>query len=70
MIEVIGILFLCYVLIGLEAIVPGGILGVLGFLGLFVAAYGLLPGEVFYLHYPTMLLGSTRNLTPMIPIIG
>ena len=39
MIEVIGVLFLCYVLIGLEAIVPGGILGILGFLGLFVAAY-------------------------------
>ena len=39
MIEVIGVLFLCYVLIGLEAIVPGGILGIIGFLGLFVAAY-------------------------------
>ena len=39
MIEVIGVLFLCYLLIGLEAIVPGGILGILGFLGLFFAAY-------------------------------
>ena len=39
MIEVIGVLCLCYLLIGLEAIVPGGVLGVLGFLGLFFAAY-------------------------------
>ena len=36
MIEVIGVLFLCYLLIGLEAIVPGGILGILGFFGLFL----------------------------------
>jgi membrane-bound serine protease (ClpP class) len=39
MIEVIGILAICYLLIGMEAIVPGGILGILGFAGLFVAAY-------------------------------
>ena len=39
MIEVVGVLFLCYLLIGLEAIVPGGILGILGFFGLFFAAY-------------------------------
>jgi hypothetical protein len=39
MMEVIGVLCLCYLLIGLEAIVPGGVLGVLGFLGLFFAAY-------------------------------
>jgi len=39
MIEVIGVLCLCYLLIGLEAIVPGGVLGVLGFFGLFFAAY-------------------------------
>jgi len=39
MIEVTGILVICYLLIGMEAIVPGGILGILGFVGLFVAAY-------------------------------
>ncbi|MEC8043550.1 MAG: NfeD family protein [Verrucomicrobiota bacterium] len=39
MTEVLGILILCYFLIGMEAIVPGGILGVLGFLGMFGAAY-------------------------------
>ncbi len=39
MTEIITVLFLSYVLIGFEAIVPGGILGILGFLGLFVAAY-------------------------------
>ena len=39
MTEVLGILILCYLLIGMEALVPGGILGVLGFLGMFGAAY-------------------------------
>ena len=39
MTEVLGVLFLCYLLIGMEVIVPGGILGILGFLGLFLAAY-------------------------------
>ena len=39
MTEILGVLFLCYLLIGMEAIVPGGILGILGFLGLFLAAY-------------------------------
>ena len=39
MIEIVGILVICYLLIGMEAIVPGGILGVLGFIGLFIAAY-------------------------------
>ena len=39
MTEVFGVLILCYLLIGMEAIVRGGILGVLGFLGLILAAY-------------------------------
>ena len=36
---IIGIVLLSYVLIAFEAIVPGGVLGLLGLIGLFIAAY-------------------------------
>ena len=39
MITIIGIIFIAYLLIGFEAIVPGGILGFAGLVGLFIAAY-------------------------------
>ncbi|MDG1138519.1 MAG: NfeD family protein [Opitutales bacterium] len=36
---ILGIVLISYTLIAFEAIVPGGLLGILGFLGLIVAAY-------------------------------
>ncbi|MEC8014239.1 MAG: NfeD family protein [Verrucomicrobiota bacterium] len=39
MTTVIGIIIISYALIAFEALVPGGILGILGFIGLFIAAY-------------------------------
>ena len=39
MTTVLGILVISYAFIAFEAIVPGGILGIFGFIGLFIAAY-------------------------------
>ena len=39
MIEILGLLLIAYILIAMEAIVPGGILGILGIAGLFFATY-------------------------------
>ena len=39
MTTVLGILLISYLLIGFEAIVPGGVLGILGFVGLCLASY-------------------------------
>ena len=36
---ILSIIIISYTLIAFEAIVPGGLLGILGFLGLIVAAY-------------------------------
>ena len=39
MTTVLGILLISYLLIGFEAIIPGGVLGILGFVGLCIASY-------------------------------
>ena len=39
MTTVLGILLISYLLIGFEAIIPGGVLGILGFAGLCIASY-------------------------------
>ena len=39
MTTVLGILLISYLLIGFEAIIPGGVLGILGFAGLCLASY-------------------------------
>ena len=39
MTSVLGILLISYLLIGFEAIIPGGVLGILGFVGLCIASY-------------------------------
>ena len=36
---ILSVIIISYFLIGMEAIVPGGILGILGFIGLVIATY-------------------------------